>query len=52
MSALVVLLLLAALVFGGIWLFAEVAMWVLIIALVLFAAGAVSGVLGRGRASV
>lgn len=50
MSVLVVLLLVAALVIGGIWLFAEVAMWVLIIALVLFAAGAISGIAGRGRA--
>jgi multisubunit Na+/H+ antiporter MnhC subunit len=50
MSLLVVLLLLAALVFGGIWLFVEAAVWILIIALVLLAAGAVSGFVGRGRA--
>lgn len=50
MSLLVVLLLLAALVLGGIWLFAEVAVWLLIIALVLFVVGAITGIAGRGRA--
>ena len=51
MSLLVVLLLLAALVLGGIWLLAEVAVWLLIIAVVLFAVGAITGIVGRGRAS-
>ena len=51
MSMLVILLLLAALVFGGIWLFVEAAVWILIIALVLLAVGAVTGFAGRGRAN-
>jgi hypothetical protein len=46
--ALVVVLLLLALVFGGIGLFVEGLKWVLIIALVLVVLGAVSGYRGRG----
>ena len=48
MSLLVVLVLLA-LIFGGIGLFVEAAAWALIIALVLLVAGAVAGFVGRGR---
>lgn len=50
MTMLVVLVLLAALVLGGIWLFVEAAMWILIIALVLLAVGALAGFAGRARA--
>lgn len=46
MSALVVLLLLAALIFGGIGLFIEGLMWVLIIAAGLAVASFVVGALG------
>jgi hypothetical protein len=46
---LVILLLLLALVFGGIGLFVEAAAWALIIALVLVIAGAVTGFASRGR---
>jgi hypothetical protein len=46
---LLVILLLLALVFGGIGLFVEAAAWALIIALVLLVAGVVAGVAGRGR---
>lgn len=52
MTLLIVLLLLAALVFGGIGLFVEAAAWALIIALVLVVAGAIAGVAGRGRTRV
>lgn len=45
----VVLLLLLALVFGGIGLFVEGLKWVLIIALVLLVASALSGTRVRGR---
>jgi hypothetical protein len=46
---LVVLLLVAALVFGGIGLFVEGLKWLLIIALVLLVAGAVLGFLDRRK---
>ncbi|MDQ3570657.1 MAG: hypothetical protein M3396_08575 [Actinomycetota bacterium] len=46
---LVVLLLLLALVFGGVGLFVEGLKWVLIIALILLLLGAVSGFRTRGR---
>ncbi len=46
---LVVLLLLLALVFGGVGLFVEGLKWVLIIALILLVLGAVSGFRTRGR---
>lgn len=46
---LLVILLLLALVFGGIGLFVEAAAWALIIALVLVVAGVVAGLVGRGR---
>ena len=46
---LVVLLLVLALLFGGLGLFVEGLKWLLIIALVLFVAGALSGYMGRGR---
>lgn len=45
----VILLLLAALIFGGVGLFIEAAQWALIIALVLLVVGAVMGFMGRGR---
>lgn len=45
----VVLLLILALIFGGIGLFIEALQWVLIIALILLVAGAVLGFRGRGR---
>lgn len=47
---LVILLLILALVFGGIGLFVEALRWVLIIALVLLLVGAFAGYRGRGRA--
>lgn len=50
MAALVVVVLLLALVFGGIGLFVEAAAWALIIALVLLAVGVIMGLMGRGRA--
>ncbi|MDQ3575843.1 MAG: hypothetical protein M3378_11670 [Actinomycetota bacterium] len=46
---LVVLLLLLALLFGGLGLFVEGLKWVLIIALILLLLGAVSGFRTRGR---
>lgn len=46
---LVVLLLLLALVIGGVGLFVEGLKWVLIIALILLVLGAVSGFRTRGR---
>jgi hypothetical protein len=46
---LVLLLLLLALVFGGVGLFVEGLKWVLIIAVILFIAGALSGFRTRGR---
>ena len=46
---LVVLLLLLALVFGGVGLFVEGLIWLLIIALILLVLGAVSGFRTRGR---
>jgi hypothetical protein len=50
MTLLIVLLLLA-LVFGGIGLFVEAAAWALIIAVVLVVAGIIAGVVGRGRST-
>jgi len=44
MVGLIVVLLLAALLFGGVGLFAEGLTWLLIIALVLFAASAFTGI--------
>lgn len=50
---LVVILLVLALLFGGVGLFVEAAAWALIIALVLLVAGAIAGFVGRGgRAAV
>ncbi len=50
MTALVVLLILAALVFGGIGLFVEAAAWALVIGIILLVIGAVLGFTGtRGR---
>lgn len=49
---LVVILLLLALIFGGIGLFVEAAAWALIIALALVIAGAVTGFVSRGRTTV
>lgn len=46
---LVVLLLVLALLFGGLGLFVEGLKWLLIIALVLFVVGALTGYRGRGR---
>jgi hypothetical protein len=48
MSLLVILILLA-LIFGGIGLFVEAAAWALVIAVVLLVAGAIAGFVGRGR---
>jgi hypothetical protein len=48
---LLIILLLLALVFGGIGLFVEAAAWALIIAVVLLIAGAIAGVVGRGRST-
>lgn len=52
MSLLVILLIVAALVFGGIGLFLEAAAWALIVALVLVVAGVIVGFVGRGRAQI
>ena len=46
----VVVLVLLALLVGGIGLFVEALKWMLILALVLLVAGVVMGVMGRGRA--
>jgi len=47
---LVILLLILALIFGGIGLFVEALRWILIIALILVLVGIVLGVMGRRRA--
>lgn len=47
MSTLVILLLLAALLFGGVGLFVEGLKWLLIVAIVLFIASALTGYNGR-----
>lgn len=49
MGALVVVLLILALLIGGVGLFVTGLKWLLIIALVLLAASLISGLLGRGR---
>lgn len=49
MVVLVVLLILAGLVFGGIGLAVEAAKWALIIGIVLVVIGAIMGFIGRGR---
>ncbi len=49
MTAIIVLILLAALVLGGIGLFVEAAAWVLFIAVALVVVGAVVGFVGRSR---
>lgn len=46
---LVILLLILALVFGGLGLFVEALRWLLIIALVLLIVGAITGYRGRAR---
>jgi hypothetical protein len=51
MTALIVLLVILALVIGGIGLAIKGLAWLLIIALVLLVVGAVSGMLARGRAA-
>jgi hypothetical protein len=51
MIPILVILLILALVFGGIGLLVEGLMWLLIISLVLIVIGAVVGFSGRGRAS-
>ena len=48
MSTLVIVLLLLALLVGGVGLFVEGLKWLLIIALVLLAVSAISGFMGRG----
>jgi hypothetical protein len=48
----VLLIVLLALVVGGIGLAVEALRWLLIIALVILLAGAVTGFMGRGRAGV
>lgn len=47
----IVLIVLAALVFGGIGLFVEAAAWALFIAVALVIVGAIVGFLNRGRSS-
>ena len=49
MTALIVLLLLLALLVGGIGLFVKGLAWLLVIALVLLVIGAVTGIASRGR---
>lgn len=49
MTVIVVLVILAALVFGGIGLFVEAAAWALFIAVALVVIGAVVGFAGRSR---
>lgn len=49
MTVIVVLIVLAALVFGGIGLFVEAAAWALFIAVALIVIGAIAGFTGRGR---
>jgi hypothetical protein len=49
---LVIILLLLALIFGGVGLFVEAATWALIIALVLLVAGAIAGFVGRGSRTI
>jgi hypothetical protein len=49
---LVIVLLLLALILGGIGLFVEAAKWLLIIALILFVVGIVAGFMGRNRSTV
>ena len=49
---LVIVLVVLALIFGGIGLLVEAATWALIIAAVLVVAGILAGILGRGRARV
>lgn len=49
MTVIVVLLIVAALVFGGIGLFVEAAAWALFIAIALIVVGAIVGFTGRGR---
>jgi hypothetical membrane protein len=46
---LVIVLLILALVLGGVGLFVEALRWVLIVALILFLASIVSGLMGRRR---
>lgn len=50
MSALIIILLLLALLIGGVGLFVEGLIWLLIISLVLFVVSAVVGFGGRSRA--
>ena len=52
MSTLVIVLLLLALLVGGLGLFVEGLKWLLIIALVLIVASALSGFVGRGRSRI
>lgn len=49
MSALVIILLLLALLFGGVGLFVEGLMWLLIIAAILLVASLISSFVSRGR---
>ncbi|MGE0879275.1 MAG: hypothetical protein AB7L13_08980 [Acidimicrobiia bacterium] len=50
--ALVAILLILALLFGGIGLFVKAATWALVIALILLVAGLIAGFFGRGRSTV
>ncbi len=52
MSVLVIALIVLALVVGGVGLLVEGLIWLLIIAAVLFVAGAVAGMFGRGRSRI
>lgn len=49
---LVIILLLLALIFGGIGLFVEAVWWLLIIGAILLLASIISGMFSRGRAGV
>ncbi|HUG83175.1 MAG TPA: hypothetical protein VMM13_01355 [Euzebya sp.] len=48
---LVILLIVLAVIFGGVGLLIEGLQWALIIALILLVAGAISGFMGRGRSA-
>lgn len=52
LMTIVLIVLLLALIFGGVGLFVEAATWALIVALILLVVGAVVGFGGRGRARI
>jgi hypothetical membrane protein len=49
---LVIVLIILALLFGGVGLFVEALRWLLIIAVILFIVSAITGARGRGRTGV